>query len=122
MKTGKQEKFIDHYCKTGNATQSAIASGYSKATAKQAGHRLRGQFRQEIEERTKKMVQDMVPISLSAIKSLIEQGDSESVRLAAAKDILDRSGLKPVDRVETTNIEQMSDEEIQRRIDALTKH
>ncbi len=64
----------------------------------------------------------MVPISLSAIKSLIEQGDSESVRLAAAKDILDRSGLKPVDRVETTNIEQMSDEEIQRRIDALTKH
>jgi hypothetical protein len=68
------------------------------------------------------MVQDMVPISLSAIKSLIEQGDSESVRLAAAKDILDRSGLKPVDRVETTNIEQMSDEEIQRRIDALTKH
>lgn len=122
MKTDKQDKFIDHYCKTGNATQSAIASGYSKSTAKQAGHRLRSQFRQEIEERTKKMVQDMVPISLSAIKSLIEQGDSESVRLAAAKDILDRSGLKPVDRVETTNIEQMSDEEIQRRIDALTKH
>jgi phage terminase small subunit len=31
MKTDKQEKFIDHYCKTGNATQSAIASGSIQA-------------------------------------------------------------------------------------------
>ena len=122
MNTEKQDKFIEHYCRTGNATQSAIHAGYSEKGAVQAGHRLKKQFNDQIQERVKRMVQDMVPISLSAIKSLIEQGDSESVRLAAAKDILDRSGLKPVDRVETTNIEQMSDEEIQRRIDALTKH
>jgi hypothetical protein len=42
--------------------------------------------------------------------------------LGAIKDILDRAGMKPVEKIETTNIEQMSDEEIQRRIDALTKH
>ena len=68
------------------------------------------------------MVQDMVPASLSAIQALIDQGESESVRLAAAKDVLDRAGLKPVEKTEVTNIESMSDEEIQRRIDVLTKH
>ncbi|MDI6667064.1 terminase small subunit [Leuconostoc falkenbergense] len=31
--TPKQKKFADEYIKTGNATQSAIAAGYSKRTA-----------------------------------------------------------------------------------------
>ena len=88
----------------------------------QAGHRLKKQFNDQIQERVKRMVQDMVPASLSAIQNLIDQGESESVRLAAAKDILDRSGLKPIEKIETTNIDAMSDEEIQRQIDALTKH
>jgi phage terminase small subunit len=122
MNTEKQDKFIEHYCRTGNATQSAIHAGYSEKGAVQAGHRLKKQFNDQIQERVKRMVQDMVPASLSAIQTLIDQGESESVRLAAAKDILDRSGLKPVEKIETTNIDAMSDEEIQRQIDALTKH
>jgi phage terminase small subunit len=122
VNTDKQEKFIEHYCRTGNATQSAIYAGYSEKGAVQAGHRLKRQFSDQIQERIKRMVQDMVPASLSAIQALIDQGESESVRLAAAKDVLDRAGLKPVEKTEVTNIESMSDEEIQRRIDALTKH
>jgi phage terminase small subunit len=31
--TLKQQKFIDYYIQTGNATQSAINAGYSKKTA-----------------------------------------------------------------------------------------
>lgn len=122
MNTEKQDKFIEHYCRTGNATQSAIYAGYSAKGAVQSGHRLKKQFNDQIQERVKRMVQDMVPASLSAIQALIDQGESESVRLAAAKDVLDRAGLKPVEKTEVTNIESMSDEEIQRRIDVLTKH
>ena len=122
MNTEKQDKFIEHYCRTGNDTQSAIYAGYYEKGAVQSGHRLKKQFNDQIQERVKRMVQDMVPASLSAIQALIDQGESESVRLAAAKDVLDRAGLKPVEKTEVTNIEAMSDEEIQRRIDVLTKH
>lgn len=37
MLTAKQQKFCDSYIATGNATQAAIAAGYSKRSAKQIG-------------------------------------------------------------------------------------
>ena len=42
---------------------------------------------------------------------------SESVKLAAVKDILDRAGLKPVDKVE--HIEQISTSELQQELATL---
>ena len=44
------------------------------------------------------------------------------MRLGAIKDLLDRAGLKPVERIETTTVEQMSEEDIKKEIDALTRH
>jgi len=38
--THRQELFIQEYIKTGNATHSAIAAGYSKKTAYSIGQRL----------------------------------------------------------------------------------
>jgi hypothetical protein len=55
------------------------------------------------------------------LTDLAEKAESESVRLGAIKDILDRAGLKPVDKVETTNIDQMSKEEIIRELEALER-
>ncbi len=36
----RQQRFIEEYSLSGNATQAAIAAGYSARTAYQAGHRL----------------------------------------------------------------------------------
>lgn len=36
----KQKKFVDYYCASGNATQSAIKAGYSKKTARSQGQRM----------------------------------------------------------------------------------
>jgi phage terminase small subunit len=120
--TEKQDKFIEEYVRTGNATQSAIYAGYSSKSAKAQGFQLKNQLRTEIEEATYRALQDKIPQALQWVTDLAEKAESESVRLGAIKDILDRAGMKPVEKIETTNIEQMSDEEIQRRIDALTKH
>lgn len=38
--TPRQKKFADNYLRSGNATQSAIKAGYSKASAKVQGSRL----------------------------------------------------------------------------------
>jgi hypothetical protein len=67
------------------------------------------------------MIADKIPASLKWLTDLAESAESESVRLGAIKDILDRAGLKPVDKVETTNIDQMSKDEIMRELEALER-
>ena len=117
-----QDKFVEQYCLTGNATQSAIVAGYSPKTAGQKGHELKQRFFQEIEDRTKKMVQDMVPVSLAMLRTLVESASSEAVRLSAVKDVLDRSGMKPIEKVQTSNIESTSKEDLEKELAQLLKH
>jgi phage terminase small subunit len=122
LMTERQEKFIEYYSLTGNASRAAVEAGYSEKTAKQKGYELKNLLREEINDQTQKVLADKVPVTLNILSKLAEEAESESVRLGAVKDILDRAGLKPVERIEQTNIEKMSNEEIQREIDALTKH
>ena len=120
--TDKQDQFIETYVLTGNATRSAVAAGYSERTAKIKGAQLKAQFRNVILEATQKVLADKIPEGLNWLTELAQSAESESVRLGAVKDLLDRAGLKPVERIETTTVEQMSDEEIKRELDALTRH
>ena len=122
MMTPQQQKFIDHFVLTGNASQSAVDAGYSAKTARQKGHELKNLYRTEIVKATQKLLTDQVPAGLRWLSELAESAESESVRLGAIRDLLDRAGLKPVERVETTTIEKMSTEEIERELNALLKH
>ena len=121
MRTGKQELFVEQYCLTGNATRAAELAGYG--SPKQRGHELKNKFAFEIEERTRKMIQDCVPGALSQLKSLAEDAESESVRLGAVKDILDRAGMKPADRIqqEISHVEGKSTAELQQELEALIR-
>jgi len=121
VRTAKQEAFVEEYCKSGNAAQSAIKAGYSEKVAKQKGYLLKEQFAREIEEKTKKMLQDCVPGALAQLQNLSSTAISEAVRLGAVKDILDRAGYKPVERVDQTiSHAEMSNEELMRELQALT--
>ena len=121
MRTAKQEAFVEEYCKSGNAAQSAIKAGYSEKVAKQKGYLLKEQFAREIEDKTKKMLQDCVPGALAQLQNLSSGAISEAVRLGAVKDILDRAGYKPVERVDQTiSHAEMSNEELMRELKALT--
>lgn len=119
--TEKQDKFIETYVLTGNATKAAIAAGYSEKTATIKGSQLKSQLHSEIQREVQKIIADKIPASLKWLTDLAESAESESVRLGAIKDILDRAGLKPVDKVETTNIDQMSKDEIMRELEALER-
>jgi len=95
-------------------------AGYSHP--KQRGHELKKRYENEIEDRTKKMIMDCVPGALSQLKTLSEGAESESVRLGAVKDILDRAGLKPTEKVQTeiSHVETASTDELKRELEALT--
>ena len=68
------------------------------------------------------MIQDSVPAAINQMRVLADSAESESVRLAANKDLLDRAGLKPTERVETqiSRVEQASTDELVRELEALT--
>ena len=118
--TEKQDKFIESYVLTGNATRSAIAAGYSEKTAKVKGYQLKNQLHNEIQKGSPKGYTRIRFLqALSGFLILAEGAESESVRLGAIKDILDRAGLKPVDKVETTTIDQMSADEIKKELESL---
>ena len=119
MRTDKQETFIEQYCLTGNAAKSAAIAGYS--SPKQRGYELKNKFAQQIEERQKKMLQDCVPGAIMQLQSLVTDAESESVKLGAIKDVLDRAGLKPTEKVrqEISHVEQASTDELRRELEGL---
>lgn len=55
--TGKQERFIDYFIETGNATEAARLAGYSKRTAKSMGSEnlTKPAIQQAIEKRLQKL-------------------------------------------------------------------
>lgn len=120
--TEQQETFVEQFCLHGNASKAAEIAGYSHP--KQRGYELKNKFAEEIERRTKKMIKDSVPAAMAMLRHLVENAESESVRLGAVKDILDRAGLKPTEKVEQqiTQVEQKSTEELQAELEALLKH
>ena len=117
--TDKQDLFIQEYVRSGNATKSAIYAGYSEKTAKAQGHQLKNKLSEQIKDATYKALQDKIPQALKWVTDLAEKAESESVRLGAVKDILDRAGMKPVEKIETTTIDQMSAEDIKKELASL---
>ncbi len=110
MLTDKQTACVKEFALTGNATQSAIKAGYSEKTAYQKGHQLRWQFQHEIGDETRRLMQAAVPGALAQIVDLVARATSEQVRLQAAKDIMDRAGLKSTERIENITVEKSTEE------------
>lgn len=102
--------FITEYLKNGNnATHAAIAAGYSEKTASSQGSRLLKsvevqQYLNKTEQNLNKdlrlmFVEDAVK-AYNVLKEIMEKPDAmDKDRLVAARDLLDRAGYKPVDKV-----------------------
>jgi len=109
MMTDKQTAFVKEFALTGNATQSAIKTGYSEKSTYRKGHQLRWQFQHQIEDETRRLMQAAVPGALAQIVDLAARATSEQVRLQAAKNIMDRAGLKSTERIENITVEKSTE-------------
>jgi phage terminase small subunit len=121
VRTDKQEAFIEAYCLTGNASKAAQMAGYAEKAAKQMGHKLKNQFEFEIQEKTNQMIQAAVPGALAQLTNLVGNAQSESVKLGAIKDILDRAGYRPTEKIEQqiSHMESASTDELKKELEAL---
>ncbi|MEK5469328.1 terminase small subunit [Paenibacillus sp. FSL R7-0210] len=102
--------FVTEYIRNGNnATQAAIAAGYSERTASSQGSRLLKsvevqQFLNKTEQNLNKDLRVMfADHAVNAFNVLLEvMNDPEAQhkdKLVAARDLLDRAGYKPTDKV-----------------------
>jgi phage terminase small subunit len=102
--------FVTEYIKNGNnAKQAAIAAGYSEKTAASQGSRLLTsvdvqQFLNKTQQNLNKDLRTMfTDHAVNAFNVLLEvMNDPEAQhkdKLVAARDLLDRAGYKPTDKV-----------------------
>ena len=112
----RELEFVQKYVENGgNATEAAKAVGVSDNSASTVGHRLKNRLSDEIETEQSASLSGYAVKAVSYLKFLAESAKSESVRLGAIKDILDRAGFKSVDRQEIHQVSEFagwSDEEL----------
>jgi phage terminase small subunit len=102
--TPKQKKFVEEYVKTGNGALAVRRSyniggkgGKSLFTAGSiATENLQ---KPDVRAYLKSIAGEMADI----VHSLARSGETDTVRLNAAKDVLDRAGYKPVDAIDITS-------------------
>ncbi|MGF6352479.1 phage terminase small subunit [Paenibacillus sp. 4624] len=103
--------FVTEYLQNGNnATQAAIAAGYSEKTASSQGSRLLKsvevqQYLNKTEQNLNKDLRMMfAEDAVKAYNVLLEIMESPNAmdkdRLVAARDLLDRAGYKPIDKLQ----------------------
>ena len=110
--TERQLKFAEFYLDLSNGTQAAIKAGYAVAGAHTEASRLLknakvAEYIESEREARKKAIQSKLAKyaedAVILLYDLAKTSDSDSVRLQAIKDIMDRAGHKPVDKVENKN-------------------
>lgn len=99
--TDKQLLFIQNFSSSGNATRSAIDSGYSLKTSEQIGYQLKKQLANEIDIATRSLLGSFVPMAVNKLQSLILDSQvPASVKLSAINSILDRTNYQSITKIE----------------------
>lgn len=107
--TPRQLIFVQEYIKSRNGTQAAIKAGYSPKSAEVQASRLlkNDKIRKHLEKVQDQINRDLREIfvedavkAYEVLKNIMNDPEApHKVRLTAARDLLDRAGYKPVERV-----------------------
>ena len=98
------EKFISTFIETGDYVVSMQEAGYKNKNVyhlKSRGMELASEHREEIDKRFQDRLKSGGPRALSVIEGLMSTSESDTVKLNAAKEILDRGGHKVLTEFDT---------------------
>lgn len=98
MLKGKQKKCLELML-TGDYTQKEIAKEIGVTEQTIVNWKKNDEFAEEYNSALKKRINLHAATAFKTETELLKNADSDSVRLNAAKDILDRAGFKPRDEV-----------------------
>lgn len=104
----KQLVFVQEYLMNKNGRQAAITAGYSEHSADSTASRMlkNDKVKQYLDRKEtnlnrdlREMFVDKAAKAFRVIEELMDSAINENVRFSAAKDLLDRAGYKPVDKL-----------------------
>lgn len=105
----KQLIFVQEYLRCGNGTHAAIAAGYSENSAESQASRMlkNAKVRQYLDKKEANLDKDLREMfvdeavnAFGVLKEIMMKPEAmDKDRIAAAKDLLDRAGYKPVEKV-----------------------
>jgi Terminase small subunit len=111
--TEQQMRFAENYLEFNNGTFAAVKAGYSENSAASQASRLlkNAKVKEYIEElrtiRRERIMNTLEGYAVEAVKELyglaMDEEVADNVRLQALKDIMDRSGYKPVEKRQNDN-------------------
>ena len=110
--------FVEEYVRSGDHLEAAKKAGYKDThTLRNQACKLRRECADEITEELHRNFAEIAPRALNILSDLAENAESESVRLGATRDLLDRAGFRPVDRHEI--VKEKSVEELNAQLVSL---
>ena len=99
--TNQRQVFVKEYSGTGDHLEAAKKAGYKDThTLRNQACKLGRKCADDISEKLHRNFAEIAPRALNILSDLSENAESESVRLGATRDLLDRAGFRPVDRHE----------------------
>ena len=116
--TKQRQVFVEEYVRSGDHLEAAKKAGYKDThTLRNQACKLRRECADEITEELHRNFAEIAPRTLNILTDLVENAESESVRLGATRDLLDRAGFRPVDRHEI--VKEKSVEELNAQLVSL---
>jgi phage terminase small subunit len=96
--TNQRQVFVEEYVCSGNHLDAAKKTGYKDThTLRNQTCKLRRECADEITDKLHRNFAEIAPRALNILSDLAENAESESVRLGATRDMLDRAGFKLID-------------------------
>ncbi len=116
--TNQWQLFVEEYVRSGDHLEAAKKAGYKDThTLRNQACKLRRECADEIADELHRNFAEIAPRALNILSDLAENAESESVRLGATRDLLDRAGFIPVDSHEV--VKEKSVEELNAQLVSL---
>jgi len=116
--TNQRQVFVEEYVRYGDHLEAAKKSGYKDThTLSNQACKLRRECADEITDELHRNFAEIAPRALNIMTDVAENAESESVRLGATGDLLNRAGFRPIDRHEI--VKEKSVEELNTQLVSL---
>ncbi len=116
--TNQRQLFVEEYVRSGDHLEAAKKAGYKDThTLRNQAFQLSRECADELADELHRNFAEIAPRALNILSDLAENAESESVRLGATRDLLDRAGFIPVDSHEV--VKEKSVEELNAQLVSL---
>jgi hypothetical protein len=108
-----RQVFVERFVETGDAVESARDAGYfhgSERKLRRIATKLKYELKDSVSDMMRDRIRSVGPSAVATLERLMVHSESETVKLNAAKELLDRSRILEGDQSMVKSVEQLEAE------------